>query len=212
LKQVGKVSDLKVLDYHSTGYSGELLTPHIYTPIATYTWEELRSDMDLNALLTTSAAQAEIIELLTGTLYNNPVLNTDQNRTSIDTLAKKMMAKGLATLTDIIYRPFHAWVACTCGLINIWLIISIVKRFCCYTRTRRLLYPQRQRKPLAWTEKTAKTLDWIKDFLQQIDQPHQVPNDAEDSNTDIHNRLLQQRTQLVTEEDSDIVAVVERPN
>lgn len=64
LIKTASLADLKVLNYNWNSFQGELLSPRIYTPVLMYSWEEMRPSKDLNAILHTTAAQAEVLSLL----------------------------------------------------------------------------------------------------------------------------------------------------
>jgi hypothetical protein len=125
-------------DEINSDYSELLKTP-LYRPIDGYTWEELRPQEEINVLLATSAAQAEILELLSVPLYGS-----DGNGTGgavvKSSLAEELVARGLRSLHGFLQTPFHWWIGLTCSFCNgyflVWTLHKIWLR-CCRGRSRR---------------------------------------------------------------------------
>jgi hypothetical protein len=134
LVDVGNSTQLQILHYADDAYTS-LLKPHIYTPIASYSWTELMPGVDTNALLKTSAAQAEILELLTGPLYTS----TGHKHTTAEasSFASRLVAKGLQTVKGLFTSPFHGWVFLTCSVLNLWCCYQVYKSFPSRTKLQR---------------------------------------------------------------------------
>jgi hypothetical protein len=139
VEEAANITELPVWGERVNSDYEALLKPLLYRPIAGYTWEELRPQEELNDLLATSAAQAEILELLSEPLYGGAE-NGDGKTVTQGTLAEKLVMQGLRAVGGFLQTPFHWWVALTCAVADGYFLGSMVKKIwvkCCTIRSRR---------------------------------------------------------------------------
>jgi hypothetical protein len=192
LYPAGNVSSVQVLNFHThedTQYA-ELLIPKIYTPIAAYSWDELAPTEDTNSLLATAAAQSEVVQLLTASLYYSAPVKANQHDT--DALAANIVARGLKNIRHLMINPFHAWVLLTCISINLIAATWLCKKVGCFRRVHKYIVQARnlsaRQKSGPPTREQAIRLRDLEDALQAAEaacQPEEMePLQSEAANVD----------------------------
>jgi hypothetical protein len=123
LRIAGDVQDLRVVGYHWTETHGRLFAPQIFRPVVMYTWEEMTPTTNLNALLKTTAAQAEVMAIL-GAQFEGEKADSGQ---MADEMAKNIVLRGMASVKGVMGNPFHVWVTLTCMAMTLGLIHRLAK-------------------------------------------------------------------------------------
>jgi hypothetical protein len=134
LVDIGNATELSVLNYRTDGMYTAFFKPVIYTPLVSYTWNDIMPGVITNSLLKSTAAQAEVLELLTAPLYS-----TDDSDGEVDGLAENLVARGLKTIKGFLLSPFHVWVFLACLVTNLWLVGQGVLRCLPLHRPRELV-------------------------------------------------------------------------
>lgn len=192
LYPAGNVSGIQALHYHTheDSHFTDILVPKIYTPVATYSWDELMPTEDTNSLLATAAAQAEIVQLLTAPIHY-PAKNkmTEQEA---DTLAANLVTRGLKKLRHLIGGPFHTWVLLTCMATNIYIVVRLLQKINCWqktvTRLHRFYRLRRQGHPRPTPRQTTR-LHALQDALHRVEDPAQPEAQPPRTPAVIHSQL-----------------------
>lgn len=128
LTKMNNADQLRVLSYHWKEEHKKLFAPQIYRPVTMYSWQEMEPSIDLNALLKTTAAQAEVMAILGAQIQEGGDSNTTQ---MAEQMAVNIVAKGMASLVTMISNPFYLWVFCICSGVTgvaIWKLVKMVRR------------------------------------------------------------------------------------
>jgi hypothetical protein len=128
----------------------------------------MRPSEDLNALLATTAAQAEVLEMLTDPISSTTNSGDDDK---ISNAAEQVVAKGLASLNGILKAPFHTWVSCTCLIVNIAVIWKLVKVCCrsCIDKMAKTVLPGWMRRSPPDTSEQSRATSQLRDALEMVD-------------------------------------------
>jgi hypothetical protein len=193
LHEISNITALKLLSYYTNAESLDLLTPLIYKPIIIYTWEEMTPSEDLNALLATTAARAEVLEMLADPTSSATNSGDDDK---ISNVAEQVVAKGLASLNGILKAPFHTWVSCTCLIVNIVVIWKLVKVCChsCIEKMAKAVLPGWMRYSPPNTREQNRATTQLRDTLEMVDVAL-MQTDADTASESVNQTVMQPRSQ-----------------